>query len=191
MIHNPKMYRTIPIGIVMRRAPGATRWAKWNWTASAVLPGAGPADWRELRREGEAVEYHADTVTLELHGADTEAYLHELCAKTPSLYIVLRDDGSGDTTECPLSVLLVTASPYEAQDYADSGEEIIEKVPMTPALHTWVESFVEEFHEHEVFIKRKRDKHRVDRTQDGIGDPRIGKAADVYASPALQRKRMH
>jgi len=73
VIHNPKLYRTFPLGIVLRRAPGVTRWADWTWTAAAVLPGAGPADWRELRREGAAVEYHAATLTLELHGAETDA----------------------------------------------------------------------------------------------------------------------
>jgi len=99
----------------------------------------------------------------------------------------MREDAEGD---CPLDVLLVTASPYQAQDYADSGEEIIEKVPMPPALLSWVAAFVEEFHEEETFIKRKRDKQRVDLTQDGIGDARIGKMADVYASPARQRRRM-
>ncbi len=187
MIHNPNAYRTIPLGIVLRRAPGVTRWAKWVWTASAVLPGAGAADWRELRREGDTVEYHAATLVLELHGADTDAYLHELGAQTPSIYVILREEGEGD---CPLNALLVTASPFEAQDYADSGEEIIEKVPMPPAFFAWVAEFVEEFHEEEVFIKRKRDKHRVDLSQDGIGDPRIGSLEDVYASPALQRRRM-
>ena len=49
----------MPVGVVLRRTPGVTRWAKWAWTAVAVLPGAGPGNWRELRREGDAVEYHA------------------------------------------------------------------------------------------------------------------------------------
>ncbi len=186
MIHNPAMYRTLPLGVVLRKAPGVTRWLKWNWTASAVLPGAGSADWRELRREGEAVEYHAATVMLELHGAETEAYLHELHAKEPSIYVVLRP-GEG---ESPLDVLLATASPYEAQDYTDSGEEIVEKVPMPRMLAAWIEDFVTTFHEEEVFVKRKRDKKRIDLTQDGVGDPRIGKAADIYASPALKRRRL-
>lgn len=187
MIHNPNAYRTMPLGIVLRRAPGVTRWARWVWTASAVLPGAGPADWRELRREGEAIEYHAATLTLELHGADTDSYMHELCARTPSVYVILRDDAEGD---CPLDVMLVTASPYEAQDYADSGEEIIEKIPMPPALHAFVADFVETHHQEEAFVKRKRDKKRVDLVEDGIGDPRIGKVEDVYASPALKRRRL-
>lgn len=186
MIHNPNMYRTMPVGVVLRKAPGVTRWVPWNWTASAVLPGAGPADWRELRREGEAVEYHAATVMLELHGAETEAYLHGLSAEIPSLYVVMRQ-ADGDF---PLEVVLVTASPYESQDYDDSGEEIIEKVPMPPGLIAWVRDFVEAYHEDEVFVKRRRDKKRVDLVQDGIGDPRVNKAADIYASPTLKRRRL-
>lgn len=186
MIHNPNMFRTLPLGVVLCKAPGVTRWVPWCWTATAVLPGAGPADWRELRREGDAVEYHAATVTLELHGAETEAYLHGLSAEVPSVFVVMREtDG-----DCPLDVVLVTASPYEAQDYTDSGEEIVEKVAMPHGLVAWVRDFVEEFHEHETFVKRKRDKKRVDLVQDGIGDPRIGKAADIYASPTLKRRRL-
>jgi hypothetical protein len=180
------MYRTLPIGVVLRKTPGATRWALWHWTASAVLPGAGPAEWQVMREEDGATEYHAATVTLELHGAETEAYLHGISARVPSVYVVMRER-AGDP---PLEVLLVTASPYEAQDYTDSGEEIVEKVPMPHGLVAWVREFVEEFHQDEVFVKRRRDKKRVDLVQDGIGDPRIGKAADIYASPALKRKRL-
>ncbi|TNF19665.1 MAG: DUF3305 domain-containing protein [Rhodobacteraceae bacterium] len=176
----------MPVGVVLRKTPGVTRWAKWHWTASAVLPGAGPADWRVLRQEGEAVEYHAATCTLELHGAETEAYLHGITARVPSLYVVMRHV-AGDP---PLAVDLVTASPYEAQDYSDSGEDLVEKVPMPPGLLGWVAAFVEDFHQDEVFVKRRRDKERIDRVQDGIGDPRIGKAGDIYASPALKRRRL-
>ncbi len=183
LIHNPKMYETLQLGVVLRKTPGVTRWVSHHWTASGVLPGAGPADWRELRREGDAVEFHAATLKLELHGADTEAYVHGLQAKIPSVYVVMRpneDDG--------LEVLLVTASPYEAQDYTDSGEEIVEKVPMPPALLAWVQNFVERFHEDEEFIKRKRDKKRIDLKEEGIGDPRIAQTADVYRAPSLARK---
>lgn len=182
----PKSDRNIPVGVVLRRTPGVTRWAEWAWKATAVLPGAGPADWRELRREGDAVEYHAATRTLELFAAETDAYLHGLCARVPSLFVVLRRI----TGERPLEVLMVTASPYEAQDYADNGEDIVEKVPMPPGLVAWIGEFVEDFHTEEDFVKRRRDKQRIDRKQDGIGDPRIETVADVYASPALKRRRL-
>jgi len=186
MIFNPKAYQTVPVGVVIRRTPGVTSWQKWNWVASGVLLGAGPSDWRVLRSDGDVVEYHGGTVHLELHGAEAEAYDHNLKSRVPCLYVVMRP-GEGDA---PFDILLVTASPYEAQDYTDSGEEIVEKVPMPPAMLAMVQRFVAEHHREEAFVKRRRDKTRVDLVQDGIGDPRIGKAADIYASPGLKRRRI-
>lgn len=187
MIRNAEKYETMPLGVVVRRLPGVTRWAKFSWKAVAVLPGAKPADWQELRREGDAIEFHAATLPLDLHGADTEAYAHGLAAEVPSIYIVMRETDAGG----PYDVVLATASPYEAQDYTDSGEELVEKVPMPPGLVAWVEAFVDKHHEEEVFVKRKRDKKRIDLVQDGIGDPRIASDSDIYASPARQRRRLN
>lgn len=189
LFHNPDMYRTMPVGVVMRRTPGVTRWAQWAWRAEAVLPGAGQADWRILRQEGEAVEYHAATVLLELHGAETEAYLTAISDTVPCVYVVLREDDTAPADR-PYTVQLITASPYEAQDYTDSGEEIVEKVPMPPGLIAWVRDFVEAFHEDHAFVKRRRDRERIDLHEDGIGDSRVAKAGDVYASPALKRSRL-
>ena len=78
MTQEQKPYRSMPIGVVVKRQPGATRWAKYAWKATSILPGAGDAHWRELRREGDVVEFHAGTATLELFGAETEAYVHGL-----------------------------------------------------------------------------------------------------------------
>lgn len=172
----------MPLGVVIRKTPGVTRWAKWHWRAVAVLPGAGPGHWNELRREGEAAEYHAATRTLRLWASDTEAYLANLSDQIPSIYVVLRDAEYAES-EHPLDVLLVTASPFEGQDYADSGEEIVEKVPMSEGLIAWVRDFVLDHHEEEQFIKRRRDKKRVDLVEDGKGDARIRQDSDVYRAP--------
>ena len=171
----------MPLGVVIRKAPGVSRWARWNWTATAVLPGAGPAHWAELRHEGDAVEYHAATLPLTLWAADSEAYLTNLADQVPSIYVVLRDeiDGADDAPQ----PVLVTASPYEGQDYADSGEEIVEKVAMSEGLIAWVRDFTLTHHEHEVFVKRRRDKARTDQREDGRGDARIRQISDVYRAP--------
>ncbi|GFE63016.1 DUF3305 domain-containing protein [Litoreibacter roseus] len=169
----------MPLGVVIRRMPGVTRWAKWTWKAVAVLPGAADADWKVLRQEGEATEYHAATKPLELFRTDTEGYLHGLSAKEPAIYVIMRE-GEGDA---PLDVVMVTASPYEAQDYADTGEELVEKVAMPGGLIAWVRDYVEKYHEDEVFVKRKRDKKRTDLAETGIGDERISQMTDVYRAP--------
>lgn len=170
---------TVPLGVVIRRSPGVTRWAAHVWKAVAVLPGAGPADWKELRRDGDAVEFHAGTLPLELFRTDTEGYLHGLSTRSPCIYVVMRDSDS----DSPLDLELVTASPYEAQDYADTGEELVEKVPMPEGLVALIRDFVEEHHEDEEFIKRKRDRKRIDVVEDGIGDERIRQMTDVYRAP--------
>lgn len=178
--------QTMPVGIVVQRRPGVTKWARWSWTAVSVLPGAGLADWRVLHADGDTTLYHAATLDLELHAAEAEAYLHGLCAEVPCVYVVLNAaQGSGDT---PLEVMLVTASPHEAQDYADSGEEIVEKVAMPPAVEAWVRDFVEAHHRDEPFRKRRRDRVDIDRKQDGVGDPRIHQMRDVYRAPRPARK---
>ena len=187
MIRHPNEYAAMPMGVVLTRRPGVTRWARYSWRATAVLPGAGPADWRTLRTEGDVLEVHAGTVPLELHGAETGAYRHGLSAQVPCLYVVLRETGM---PEQPYAVGRVTASPYEAQDYADTGEDVVEKVAMPPAVIGWVEGFCEAWHEDEAFVKRRRDRKRVDLTEDGIGDARIAQAADVYRSPASRRARL-
>ncbi|KAF0676951.1 DUF3305 domain-containing protein [Profundibacterium mesophilum] len=171
---------SLPLGVVIRRTPGVTRWAAWHWRAVGVLPGAGPADWTEMRREGDAVEYHAATLPLELWRTDTEAYLTGLSAKVPSIGVVMRETPG---REHPMEVTLVTASPYEAQDYLDSGEELVELVPMPEGLVALIRDFINEHHEEEVFVKRRRDRKRVDLVEDGKGDSRIRQTADVFRAP--------
>ncbi len=178
----------LPIGVVLRKQPGVTRWAKWVWRAVAVLPGAGPADWRELRREGEAVEYHAATCILEVHRADAESYLVALSNDPPCVYVVLRSSEDPEA-EHDIEVFLVTASAYEAQDYLDSGDDIVEAVPMPPSLIAWLSDFVGRHHKEEKFIKRRRDRVDLEKVEDGKGDARVRQEADVYRSPTGARKR--
>lgn len=170
----------MPLGVVVRKTPGVTRWAKWNWTAVAILPGAAQAHWSELRHEGDSVEFHAATLPLTLYSADTEAYRANLADHMPSVYVVMR--ASPDCPD-PFRVELVTASPYEGQDYADNGEDLVEKVPMPEGLIAWVRDFTLAHHESEEFIKRRRDKKRVDLHEDGKGDARIRQQSDVYRAP--------
>ncbi|MEX1235901.1 MAG: DUF3305 domain-containing protein [Roseovarius sp.] len=177
--------QSIPLGIVVRKAPGVTRWAKWVWRAVGILPGAGAANWTVLRSEGDVTDFHAATLPLELFVSDTEAYVHELQARQPSVYVVLSPDAS--SPDRPWKVTLVTASPYEAQDYCDSAEVLVEKVAMPDGMQAWVADFVTRHHEEEAFVKRKRRNWRAEESEDGIGDARIVQDSDVFRSP---RSRM-
>lgn len=181
--------RCMPLGVVVRRTPGVTRWARWSWRPVAVLPGAAEADWKVLRQEGDAVEYLAGVRTLELHRADAEAYHANLVTEEPSIYVVMRPKGPDQPGPEGVDYTLtsVTASPYEAQDDLDSASELVERVPMTPGLMAWIEEFVDAHYTDEPFRKRRRRPWVDAPREDGRGDSRIRQAADVYRSPASMR----
>lgn len=179
---------SMPLGVVLRRTPGVTRWVKHAWKPVAVLPGAPQARWRMMREDGEAREYHAATLPLNLHRAEVEAYKVSLSMDPPAVFVVLRAAENADH-EHDVDVHAVTASAYEAQDYLDSGEEIVEPVPMPEGLVAWVRDFVDGHFEETPFVKRKRDKKRVDLTEDGIGDARIRQTADVYRAPGATKAK--
>ena len=185
MRHVTPDQETTPMGVVLRRAPGVTRWAKWSWTATDLLPGAAPASGQVLREVEGITWIHAATCDTTLHVSDTEAYVHELQTREPSLYVIMRRTG-GDLAAAP-KVIAVTASPYEAQDYADNGEDIVERIAMPDAVRTWIEAFVARHHVETPFVKRRRDSHRDD-GPDRLGDARIATASDVYRTPTAKRR---
>lgn len=176
---------TMPIGVVVRASPGVTRWAPTAWRAAAVLPGAGAAIGAELRREetdrGAIVERHVATLPLELHRAETEGYRVALANEPPLVWVVMRpgEDPARDAPE----PFLVTASPYEAQDYADSGEELVEALTAPDAVIAWMRDFCAQWHVDTPFVKRRRDKAKVRGDELGVGDRRIRQARDVYRAP--------
>ena len=178
----PLARQTIPVGIVVRRTLGVTRWAKWVWQVVAVLPGAGPAQWREMRREGDTIEYHAATLPLDLWSSDTEAYKVTISAKVPGLVVVMRGT-EDETAAVPFVPTFVTASAYDGQDYMDSGDGLIELVPMPVGLIAVIQAFCDQHHVEEVFVKRKRDRKDIDAKDDGKGDARIRQLSDVYRAP--------
>lgn len=179
--------REIPVGAVVRRMPGVTRWAAEIWKPVAVIPGAPDEYWKELIRDGEVVDYHAGTQVMELFRADVEGYLVSLNMKVPSVWVIMDRDETGRSPS-GWFVSTITASAYEAQDALDSGESLVEAVPVPDSLAAWIQEFIDQHYVEEIFKKRRRDKLRVDVVEDGKGDPRIRQASDVFRAPASIKK---
>ena len=78
-----------------------------------------------------------------------------------------------------------------AQAVADFSLDLVEAIPMPDAVIAWVSTFIETHHEDEVFIKRKRSKKFDDPVEDGVGDPRIKQATDVYRAPNQKTEFVH
>lgn len=169
--------RTIPVGVVLERRRLDNPWQDYSWNAVSVFVGAPEVTEWKLLEKAEGVErYHAATLPLTLHRKETEAYKVNLSGK-PSVYVVLRDNDDPDSPYDRVP-FLATASAYESQDYLDSGEEIVDAVPMPDGLVGWVRDFCDTHHEEEVFVKRKRSDHRKEQDKfarrpavDGRGEP--------------------
>ena len=185
-IFSARMVR-MPVGVVMKKSPGVTRWATDIWTPVALVPGANFPEWTELRRVGEVVEYHARSVEIELHRSEVEAYKVSLTMSPPSAFVVLDEDESESAVGWVVKE--VTLSAYAAQDELDSGFGLVEPVPLPPVIIGWAQEFINYHYIEEPFKKRKRDRLDIDQVDDGIGDARVEQAADVYRTPGSLKKR--
>ena len=130
--------------------------------------------------------------SLDLHRAEAEAYAENLASSEPAIYAVLRhnedEDDSGDD-EIDIHLAEISLSPYNIQDYEDCGEDQVEKLPLQGPIAEFVKQFVEIHFKPEPFIKRKRDKARVDRDQLGGADPRLRRDGDMFQVPSDRKKR--
>jgi hypothetical protein len=157
-----KDQESLPLGIVLERRRIDNPWKDFDWRPVAVIPGAPACDpegeWRLLGEGEDWIRYHGGTLLLELFRRETEGYKFNLTHDPPRLFVVLH---GGVDVECEHDVLpfLVTACPYEAQDYLDSGEEIVEAVTMPAGVVGFVQDYINRHHVDEPFKKRKRKRH--------------------------------
>ncbi|MGI9407852.1 MAG: DUF3305 domain-containing protein [Hyphomicrobiaceae bacterium] len=153
---------SIPVGVVVVREDADNPWQDYIWRLGGVVLGAqDETGWHELERDDGFVRYFAGVLDLKVFRKETEAYQVNLNNKVPVVYVVMREASEPDAA-VPIEVHLVTVSAFEAQDYLDSGEEIVDTAPMPDTLIAWVQRFVDRHHVDEKFVKRKRDEVRME-----------------------------
>ena len=163
-----KDQESLPLGIVLERRRIDHPWKDFDWRPVTVIPGAPACDpegeWRVLGEGEDWIHYHGGTLILELFRRETEGYKVNLSNDPPRVFVVLRsgEDMGGAHDVVPF---LITACPYEAQDYLDSGEDIIEGVPMPGVVLDWVHDFVDKHHVAQPFRKRKRERLDPDKVR--------------------------
>ena len=84
-------------------------------------------------------------------------------------YIVLRPIIDDDESEAEMMVVEISLSPYTIQDYEDCGEDIIVKLPLAGPVANLVQEFVDTYFKPEKFVKRKRDKAKLDEQENRGG----------------------
>lgn len=157
---------TIHVGVVIAREDLDSKWEDHVWRPVGVLHGEPKLTaWQELKQGPGWAHFYGGSFTMELFRKETDAYKFNLDGKEPVIYVVLSEPDDLDDDDdrvCPYDVHLVTASPYEAADYLDSGDQIIEPVAMPDSLFAAISAFVDENHVEEKFKKRKRDEVKLE-----------------------------
>ena len=149
------------LGIVVERHKLDNPWVDHSWKPVAVVPGLAEVKaWRLMEEGPDWARFLCGSLPVTLHRKETEAYQVNLAAEMPAVYVMLSE--AEQDSEHEVEAVRATLSPFDAQDYLDSGEDIVEAVPMPDEVRAWVEAFVAEHHVDEPFKKRKRDGHRQD-----------------------------
>jgi hypothetical protein len=147
------------VAVVVERRRTGHRWQPVAWSVVGVLPGepAAAEPWTPLAR-GEGWErYYAGTAELGLFRGETSAYRSNLAGARPAVYVILRrDPEAGD--DRPFALHGATVDPGEIESHADSGDDLIEAVPLPPAVAAWMRDFVARHHVEQPFHKRRRDR---------------------------------
>jgi Protein of unknown function (DUF3305) len=161
------------VGIVLERRRIANPWQEHAWRAVAVVPGAAGIAAPRLLGEGEGwAQYHAATLDIELFPRDTEGYRCNLSQAPPVVYALWRSE-SEDPEGWP-AVFHVTVCPYEAQDYLDGADVMVEGVRMPDAIAHWVAGYVARHHVDEPFRKRRRTPQPGGERRNAIDEDGLG-----------------
>lgn len=153
---------TLLVGVLAEKRKAQSRWVEDYWIPVGVMPQTSGLSEGDVVVEGDGfTRYFMGVYDITCHAVETEAYVHNFNARVPAIYIALRRTEDG-AHPLPWHVHAVTASPYEAQDFEDSAEDIVERVAMPEDIERAIKDFVEHYHTEEEFKKRRRDKPRVE-----------------------------
>ena len=145
----------IPVGVVIERRKAASPWIDMVWRPIGVLGGTPEAaPWTMLEADDDRASFYAGAAEVALYRTETGHYRDNLNSARPSLWVSLRPTG----VEPPFEIVAVTADPAEGESFTQAGDDLVEAVPMPPAVRTIVEAFVAEHHVERPFVKRKRER---------------------------------
>ena len=192
------------VKIIIERQPIENIWQSHRWVIHDLVPlnlragdGLPPSNdihferLRQVKSGEESLSLFIAEASLDLHGAEAEAYADNLASAEPSIYAVFRkneDDDDNSDEEVDIHLAEISLSPYNIQDYEDCGEDQVEKLPLHGPIADFVKDFVDVHFKPEPFIKRKRDKARIERDQMGQADPRLKTQGNAFKIPSNKKR---
>ncbi len=160
----------IPVAVLLERRWLDNPWQDEEWHACAVVMEAGQAhDDHASQKEGGFVhswQVAADIIRvpadpIEVHAKEVEGCRVNLESAQPVLWVIIDPEGE-DGSVMPVQVQRVTASAYEAQEYLDAGDLIVDAVPMPEEIRERLVAFIAAQPDPEPFRKRKNRKADAD-----------------------------
>lgn len=146
---------TISVGVVVERTKAASQWVDYLWRPTGVLTGIPDAPaWSKLSDDGEHTSFYAGATGIELHRTETANYRANLESGEPLLWVSLQPTGGEPAYE----LFMVTADPAEGEALTEAGSDLVETVPMPPAIQEALAQFIAEHHVERQFSKRRRDR---------------------------------
>jgi hypothetical protein len=144
----------IPVGVVVERCKATSPWLDSVWRSVAVLCGLpDAAPWTALGAAEDATTFYLGAAEIELYRTETDHYRANLASGAPSVWVALRPTGALPAYE----LFAVTADPSEGESFTQSGDDLVDAVPMPAAVRQIVETFVAEHHVEQPIYRRKRD----------------------------------
>jgi len=138
---------------VVERRKARSPWADFLWRPVSVLVGSpSAAPWTLLDATAATALFYAGGAAIELHRTETTNYRNNLTSGAPTLWVALRPVAS----DPPYELLAVTADPAEGEAFTDAGSNLVEAVPMPPAVAEFIGRFIDVHHVERPFVKRSR-----------------------------------
>jgi Protein of unknown function (DUF3305) len=145
----------IPVGVVVERCKATSPWLDSVWRSVAVLCGLpDAAPWTALGAAQHATTCYMGAAEIELYRTETDHYRANLASGAPSVWVALRPTGALPAYE----LFAVTADPSEGESFTQSGDDLVDAVPMPAVVRQIVEAFVAEHHVEQPIYRRKRDR---------------------------------
>jgi hypothetical protein len=154
-VSQPAPLARVVVGIVVERRRAKSPWVDFVWRPVAALPGVPDAPpWTALEGDDETMRFYVGSAEVGLHRADAPHYRDNLASGNPGLWVVLRPSGG----QPPFRLAAVTANPSEGEAFTETGDDLVEPVPMPEAVLEMVEAFVAGHHVEHAFSKRERTR---------------------------------
>jgi len=145
----------IAVGVIVERRQTTSPWCQFVWRPVAVLAGVPDAPaWTRLAEDGDALTFYAGPAEIALYRSETDSYRRNLGSGAPAIWVMLNATGG----EPPYVIGGATVDPAEGEAWTESGQAIVEPVPIPDALREVIGAFASRFPGQPVFVKRQRDR---------------------------------